>query len=298
LAYINENRAPDLVSVHPKCIYLILDIQEGNQEVITFDGDFDSTLTFSDIDGDGKVEIITTNSSKIYAFNEKLYLEANFPITIPNQYIGKTFQPNVLTTDVDGDQILDIIVTLEDVGILAYNFRGELIDGFPKALPNSVTEQSVLMDNENGTFIVTSNSAGTDIVGLYLTDEPLSENAWYCYGGNSSRSFFYTKLSQSPTSSATGLLNQKKTFNWPNPTKNNRTAIRYFPTADCNIAIDIYDLAGDFITSFKDSDPLINDYNEIEWNVSDIANGVYFAVVKATSGSKTESKIVKIMVIH
>ncbi|MCK4641478.1 MAG: T9SS type A sorting domain-containing protein, partial [Candidatus Marinimicrobia bacterium] len=247
---------------------------------------------------DGKVEIIAKNSTEIYAFNENLTIEANFPVSVPNQYSGKIFLPNILTTDVDGDQILDIIVTLEDVGILAYNFHGDLIDSFPKALPNSVTEQSVLMENENGAFIVTSNSAGTDIVGLYLSDESLSENAWYCFGGDVEHSFHYPIISQGDAVTSNGLLDQKKTFNWPNPTKNNRTAIRYFPTADCNIAIDIYDLAGDFITSFKDSDPLINDYNEIEWNVSDIANGVYFAVVKATSGSKTESKIVKIMVIH
>lgn len=75
------------------------------------------------------------------------------------------------------------------------------------------------------------------------------------------------------------------------------TRIRYFPNKSCEISIDIYDLAGDFITSFKDSDPLINVYNEIEWNVSNVESGVYFAVVKATSGSKTDSKIVKIMVI-
>ncbi len=300
LAYIDENIQADLVILHSEQLYLILNPLDDVSEIITYDGEFDSTLAFSDIDGDGKVEIIAKNSTEIYAFNENLTIEGNFPVSVPNQYSGKTFQPNVLTTDVDGDQILDIIVTLEDVGILAYNFHGDLIDGFPKALPNSVTEQSVLMDNENGAFIVTSNSAGTDIVGLYLSlsGDPLSENAWYCFGGDVEHSFHYPIISQGDAVTSDGLLNQKKTFNWPNPTKNNHTAIRYFPTADCNIAIDIYDLAGDFITSFKDSDPLINDYNEIEWNVSDIANGVYFAVVKATSGSKTESKIVKIMVIH
>ncbi|HCL00361.1 MAG TPA: hypothetical protein DHW42_09710, partial [Candidatus Marinimicrobia bacterium] len=284
LAYIDENSQADLVVLHSERLYLILNPLADASEIITYGGEFDSTLAFSDIDGDGKVEIITKNSSEIYAFNEKLYLEANFPITIPNQYSDKSFKPHLLTTDIDGDQILDIIVTLEDVGILAYNYSGKLISGYPKALKNSQTDQSTLMDNENGTFLITSNSAGSDITGCYLTDLPLSDDAWYCYGGNSSRSFFYTKSSRSTTSSATGLLNQKKTFNWPNPTKFDRTAIRYFPTAECDISIDIYDLAGDFITSFRDSNPLINDYNEIEWNVSNVANGVYFAVVKASSG--------------
>ena len=298
LANINENQVSDLIVVRLDQISLVLDVQDDNQEILTFSGEFDSTLTFSDIDGDGKVEIIVKNSTDIYAFNENLTLENNFPISVPNLYSGKTFLPNVLTTDVDGDQILDIIVTLEDVGILAYNFHGDLIDGFPRALPNSVTEQSVLMENENGTFIVTSNVNGTEIVGLYLTDDPLSENAWYCFGGDAEHRFYYSLVSQSSAIDSDDLLNKAKTFNWPNPTKNNRTAIRYFPLADCDIDITIYDLAGNFIKSFTDTTPLIGDVNEIGWDVSSIANGVYFAVVKASSGSKSESKIVKIMVIH
>ncbi|MBU1635824.1 T9SS type A sorting domain-containing protein, partial [bacterium] len=298
LANINSNQTPDLVAVHPERLTLILDIREESQEIITFDGEFDSTLAFSDIDGDGKVEIIVKNETGIYALNENLTLENNFPISVPNIYTGKSFLPNILTTDVDGDQILDIIVTLEDVGILAYNFHGDLIDGFPRALPNSVTEQSVLMENENGTFIVSSNISGTKIVGLYLSDGPLSENAWYCFGGDVGHSFYYPVIPQSSAVISDGLLNKTKTFNWPNPAKNNRTAIRYYPLADCDIDITIYDLAGNFIKSFTESTPLVNDVNEIEWDVSNIANGVYFAVVKASSGSKSESKIVKIMVIH
>lgn len=298
LAYINENQIPDLIAVQPERLSLITDLQAESQTIITFDGVFDSTIAFSDIDGDGKVEIIVKNDTEIYAFNEQLTLEANFPVAVPNLYQGKTFQANVLTTDVDGDQIPDIIVTLKDVGVLAYNFSGDLIAGFPRALPNSITEQSALLENEDGTFMVTSDSAGTAIVGLYLTDEPLSANAWYCFGGNTGHNFYYPVVTQNNAVASDGLLNKTKTFNWPNPTKNNRTAIRYYPTADCDIDITIYDLAGNFIKSFTDTNPLINDYNEKEWDVSNIANGVYFAVVKASSGSKSETKIVKIMVIH
>ncbi|MBN2600629.1 MAG: T9SS type A sorting domain-containing protein [Candidatus Marinimicrobia bacterium] len=297
-ANINNNQIPDLIVVYSDLISLVMDIQDETQEILTFGGEFDSTLAFPDIDGDGKVEIIVKNAMEIYALNENLTLENNFPISVPNIYIGKKFLPNVLTTDVDGDQILDVIVTLEDVGILTYNFHGDLIDGFPRALPNSVTEQSVLMENEKGTFIVTSNITGTEIIGLYLTNDPLSENAWYCFGGDVEHSFYYPVISHTTAVTTDNLINKTKTFNWPNPAKNNRTAIRYFPLADCDIDITIYDLAGNFIKSFTDSSPLINDYNEIEWDVSNIANGVYFAVVKASAGSKSENKIVKIMVIH
>jgi hypothetical protein len=298
LAYLDENDQVDLVVNYPDQLHLIRDFLSTALVSYYYNGQFDSMLAFGDIDGDGRVEVLAKNDHEIFAFNEALVMEGNFPIRVPNQYAGKSFVPHLLTSDVDGDQILDIIVTLEDVGILAYNYRGRLIAGYPRALPNSRSDQSVLMENGRGTFLLTANQNGNQLIGLYLTDQPLSPDSWYCSGGHPCQSYFYSKKSQSSVITGGGLLNKKKTFNWPNPTKNDQTAIRYYPNSDCNIEINIYDLAGDFITSFKDSHPLVGDYNEITWNVGGIANGVYFAVVKATSGTKTESKIIKIMVIH
>jgi len=298
MGYINDNQITDLVVLYTDMLSLVLDIQSDFTETRSVSGTFDSTLAFSDIDGDGKIEIIAKNASQIFAFNEHLKLINNFPVSVPNLYSGESFLPNILTTDVDGDQIPDIIVMMKDVGAFVYNFRGTLIPGFPRALPNSNTEQSVLLENDSGTFILSPNLDGTALAGVYLTSNPLSENAWYCFGGNVEHSYYYPVTPQTAPQTSDGLLNQSKTFNWPNPTKNNRTLIRYFPTSDCDIDITIYDLAGNFIKSFSDSSPLVNDVNEVEWDVGNIANGVYFAVVKASSGGRSESKIVKIMVIH
>lgn len=298
LAYINGNALLDIVAVGSDRLCLLLDESGDAPGLLTYTGSFDPTLAFADIDSDGKVEIITKNESRIFAFNENLILEANFPISVPNLHRGQTFQPHILTTDVDGDGIADIIAMLAGVGILVYNYHGHLIDGFPRAIPSSLTEKSVLMENENGTFLLSSNLAGTKIVGVYLTTNPLSEDAWYCFGGDVQHSFFYPVIPTEESESADRLLDKAKIFNWPNPTKNNRTAIRYYPMSACKIEITIYDLAGNFIKSFSDAQPLVNDYNEKEWDVSNIANGVYFAVVQASAGGKTESKIVKIMVVH
>lgn len=298
LAYINGNTLVDIVAVSSGRLFLVLDGSDAEPDIVTYDGVFDSTLAFSDIDGDGKIEIIAKNESRIFAFNENLVLEANFPVSVPNLHGGKIFQPHILTTDVDDDGIVDIIATLADVGVLAYNYRGNLIDGFPRALPNSISEKAVLLENENGVFLLSSGAEGTELVGVYLTTSSLSEDAWYCYGGDPQRSFYFARTPADNSVASDGLLDKAKTFNWPNPTKNNRTAIRYFPTSDCKIDITVYDLAGNPIKSFGDEHPLVNDYNEIEWDVSKIANGVYLAVVQASAGSKSESKIVKIMVVH
>jgi hypothetical protein len=111
-AYINNDDMMDIVLVYPDAVKLILDPFEDSQTILSVKGDFDSTLAFSDIDGDQRIEIIVKNSTEILAYNEVLILEANFPLSVPNQYIGKSFQQHVLTTDVDGDGIHDIVTTL------------------------------------------------------------------------------------------------------------------------------------------------------------------------------------------
>ena len=38
--------------------------------------------------------------------------------------------------------------------------------------------------------------------------------------------------------------------------------------------------------------------NEIDWQVGDIASGIYLCQIEADAGGKKESRIIKIMVIH
>ncbi|MBL7135654.1 MAG: T9SS type A sorting domain-containing protein [Candidatus Marinimicrobia bacterium] len=300
LGYLNENNIPDIVMMLNFRLILLLDPGSSIQNLIERTPSYlrSPGIVLSDIDGDNRVEIISYSSDGIYAFTDHLKLEANFPISIPNQYIGKTsIFDHILTTDIDGDGILDILLHMFNVGDIAFNYTGEVIKGFPMTFDNPSMQSSILINSISGTVQIAYSLDRRHIILTKISSEYLSENAWSSFSGGPDNDYFYKERTEVPVNTSGSLLNKKKTFNWPNPTKNNRTAIWYFPTADCNIAIDIYDLAGDLMKSFKETSPLINDYNEIEWNVSNVESGVYFAVVKATSGSKIDSKIVKIMVI-
>jgi hypothetical protein len=301
VGFIDANNIPDVVTVNRNGIELILNPGSVSVELKSYavHSSYGDHLALSDIDGDTRPEILLQTSYDLYAFNEALLLENNYPISVPNQFRGTMFDTQLLTSDVDGDGLVDVITMLDYTGIISFNYRGELIDGFPKSFPMLLDGTvSLLSFNDNLVFCGRTAEPAGYYTAIQLSDNVLSQDAWYTSGGNRKRNNYYSLIPSGNGIVSNGLLNKHKTFNWPNPTKFNRTAIRYFPTAECDISIDIYDLAGDFITSFRDSNPLINDYNEIEWNVSNVANGVYFAVVKASSGSKTESKIVKIMVIH
>ncbi len=302
VGFIDENEIPDVIAVNQNSIELLLNPGTPSAVLESYDvhssyGDF---LALSDIDGDTRPEILLQTGYDIFAFNEALVLENNFPISVPNQFRGDMFSCQLLTNDLDGDGILDLLTMMEySSSVIAFNYKGEIIDRYPKSMPLLLDgTASLLSFDDNLVFCGRTAEPAGHYSAIQFNNFPLSENSWYTGKGNRQHNNYYAMVPSGSGIVSEGLLNKSKTFNWPNPSKNNHTAIRYYPTADCSIAIKVYDLAGNLITTFNDSNPLINDYNEKEWNVTNIANGVYFAVVKASSGSRTESKIVKIMVIH
>jgi len=238
----------------------------------------------------------------VYAFNEELTFENNFPISVPFILGGIQFGAELLTADLDGDGNKDIVINTVSA-LLAFNNKGELLGDFPKAADEQSSGTGLLINSAKGIVYIaqTQSDASVDeydqISATVISAQSLATDDWICYGGNAARQFYSAVKSQSRTIESNSLLDHAKTFNWPNPAKDNQTFIRYFPNKECNIAIDIYNLSGDLVTNFKDSAPLVGEPNEKEWNTGGVESGVYFAVVKAKSGSKSDSKVVKILVV-
>jgi hypothetical protein len=64
------------------------------------------------------------------------------------------------------------------------------------------------------------------------------------------------------------------------------------------VEVNIYDVAGYFVTRFSMDSPIQGETNETIWDIRQIQSGVYFANVTATKGNDSESKILKIAVVH
>lgn len=91
------------------------------------------------------------------------------------------------------------------------------------------------------------------------------------------------------------LVEKKSIYNWPNPNLDSFTYIRMRLNAPAKVNISIIDMAGDpaFNTSFEGNTGI----NEYKWNLSNIASGIYFARVEVSKGAKSESALIKIMVV-
>lgn len=302
IGYLNNNEFDDIVICTEDKIHLLIDIttEEDTSFSYSLPKGYYPYPVLSDIDNDNQVELIVASEREIYAFTGQLILESSFPIPIPTQYSSRYFEPNILTSDINGDGNLEIITSISKIGIVAFDRFGNMLEDFPKCIPNHISFSNILINSQNGTEFITvgfTRENNCSLFRILISDLHISESGWLCYGGSPDRKYFYEAKSKPPDITSESLLDKDRTFNWPNPVKDNSTYIRFFPNKECEVSINIYDLAGDFIKKFENSSPMVGDYNEIEWDVSNIESGVYFAVVRAEKGSKTDSKIVKIMVI-
>ncbi len=304
IAYLDDNDYSDVVWSDSQALNVILNVGTTNQTEISFQGNFLPEIAFGDLDDDNCVETIVMTSDKVYAFNANLLVENNFPVPIPAQLTGQQCGAGLLISDLDGDGQNDILVATTG-GLIGFNNKGKLLANFPLNFPAHSRNSGILIDSPSGTIFCgvsftsgNANSENGTIQASFVSAQHLSGDAWRCYLGNAAGQCFFSRRSQIHPGDGQALLDKTRTFNWPNPTLNDRTYLRYFPQKNCTIKIDIYDLAGELITSLEDKSPVVGDYNEKTWHVTNVASGVYFAVVTASSGSTTETKIVKILVIR
>jgi hypothetical protein len=66
---------------------------------------------------------------------------------------------------------------------------------------------------------------------------------------------------------------------------------------NAKVKIHIFDTAGTLVDEFSGPGEGEVD-NEIPWNVSSVASGIYLCKIEAKSNSRSESKLIKIMVVH
>jgi hypothetical protein len=93
-------------------------------------------------------------------------------------------------------------------------------------------------------------------------------------------------------------------INYPNPFRNT-TSITYLLTdvTDDFVEVRIYTVAGRKIRTLREADPTVVNYRSIEWDGRDemgeeVANGVYFARLKAKQGDHEIEKTIKMAKIR
>ena len=104
----------------------------------------------------------------------------------------------------------------------------------------------------------------------------------------------------SPEQTMSFLKTPSMAYNYPNPAPSagygDRTIFRYYTASDADVRIDIYSIAGNMVANLEDR-AIGGKYNEIEWDISDIASGVYLYVLEIQPASGFKQVIKKKLAI-
>ncbi len=251
-----------------------------------------STPTICDINGDGQQEIILTADNKIYAINKFGVVLDNFPYSIPNV---TSITSGVAVADLNGDNIAEVIFGTGDGRVYAYSINGRILDGFPINTGGRVRSTPAII-NSNGNFgILVYSEDGY----LYGYKTPWAYNDTRVLWKNFLRNSAHTNDGAGSLGTVTSTqpcLPSDKVYNWPNPAYGKSTNIRYFLNGDVTaISIKIMDLSGELVTTLTGTTNKGLD-NEVQWDISTVQSGIYFAVLEL-SGGCSETASIKIAVV-
>ena len=260
--------------------------------VINNDGSIDSvrgSASMADLDLDGSTEYIYES-----------YLISGDPLSVTNieakHLNGITvsgFPLDTMTTrgtplikDLIGDEHPEIVVQNAEGEIIVINWQGEL-----EYRLTDYGNLICLSEYEGRNAIVTESA-------IWLFDEVSDNygNEWTSthHDFGNTRTLHLNIPKRIPESS---LIDKDKTYAYPNPVYDGKVKLRIAVESADKVEIMIYDFAGFFVKKFTMDNLTQGFIHEEWWNVDDVESGVYFANITATSGTKSESEILKIGVI-
>ncbi|NUO79800.1 VCBS repeat-containing protein [candidate division KSB1 bacterium] len=254
-------------------------------------------MAIGEINRDGRKEIVFASGNELFACNANGVLVENFPLTIGK---AKSFRSDYnlapILADVDGDGAQDVIVAGSEGNVYAFRFDGSHVSGFPLAMAGAGLGSFAIGDFENDGKLELVGVSGNGYVHAWRLPQSSTKADWPMYYHDATQTS-YNSVKETPVIVTGDLMPPQSVYNYPNPTENNATRIRYRLNASARVKISIYDVAGDLVTELEGPGAAQTD-NEIEWNVSNVQSGVYLARVEAEGESEKAVKMIKIAVVR
>lgn len=279
-------------------------VSSPEEGIHTVDAPF-IAVTFPRSDGQAEDQFsyIANGNNQIYAFNSNLTLRSEFPVKVyPKIQENDLFLSPLSGVFPSHDNVNDAgIVVCDPAGMLVgYDVDGRMLPDFPLAAGDSVIASPALLDidGDGDQELACVTISG----GLLIWDFPSGDQnnnfalfSWsQQYGSPGNINRLSTSPGNTPASGGDALL--AEAYNWPNPNNDNYTFIRYRLTDNAEVAIKIFDIAGDLVQEF--SGPGVgNSDNEVRWDLSNVQSGVYIGRIQADVSGRNEVKIIKIAVV-
>ncbi len=250
-----------------------------------------------DWDGDGRVDVVGLNETRnqIEAVNQDGGSLNGFPLSAPT---GMRFVGTPLFATLSGDSEAMMLITAADslsMVILAYDRQMRPMAGFPLLVGSlTQTDDQPIHPVLHGPILYAAAPNG-EIKAWRFPD--IENVQWGSRYGSFENGKVTGPLIDSPTAlPGVSLLDADETYNWPNPA-DDITHIRFKTSRPASVEIRLISQDGKtvFTTMMNTPGGLAT---EIPIQTDRLGNGVYYANVKATADGESESRTIKIAVIH
>ena len=243
-----------------------------------------SRLAIGDIDQDGLDEIIEGTDSYITCYNPNGSICNGFPV------LG-SYHGNIVIGNLGGDEdeYPEIIVRSDGVinfishdGELDYQISSQSLSDLYLS-PIWISEPIVALVDGNRLLNFNINNVFSG--NIY----------WAGPNGGYNNQPDVSGPHESPDYSAQSGISVF--YNYPNPTKDDRTSFRFFIPESEKAEIKIYSSSGFLVKKISDITFTANEYNEVLWDVSDQLSGLYLAnLIIYDNGKQSDSKFAKVLV--
>jgi hypothetical protein len=247
-----------------------------------------ATITsIADLDRDGTLDIIVGQGGSLYAYNYRGTVLDNFPFKVSD---GGSILGSPSIVGITNSSSKAIIFGTSNGHLYAIDSEGKILKGFPLQTGGILSSPAI----SAGYLVVASTDSS---VYFYKTGSLFDTSRIYWTGYLSDKyhsNFVENKGAVSAKS--TELLPSSFAYNWPNPVYDRTTNIRYYLSRSAIVKIRIYNMAGELVDDFS-GPGIANLDNEVQWDVSKVQSGVYFAQIRASAGGEEKTAIIKIAVV-
>jgi len=293
LSDVDGDGKTDIVVNNKKGLYLL--DHEGRVKPgwpVFFDRPSVASPAVGNIDDDPYSEIVVANGNKLYAFNYNGTLVTGFPVVVSEK---RSVQSSPIIVDVDGRIGGEIIIGSPDGRLCAYDGRGNPVAGFPLTLGGG-THSTPMAFEFNGRSATMELAAAADDGRLYIWSLPAQPQwtaGWCRFHAVPDNSGFLPNSGQGFPQSRDMAWNL---YLYPNPVKKAQGRIR-FSAGDVSWGnCKVFNLAGDLVQSLDFTAQPRTD-NEIKWDTSNLASGVYIIRVEVSGMGGTKVLTCKAAVI-
>ena len=236
-----------------------------------------------DLDLDASADLLALDENGLlWAFNSDLILMSGFPIKIE-------LQAPILVRNLFNDAYPEIVAkAVDSSSMYIFDSQGNI----QHRIATHKNDPLIALGELNGQNSVLTQST------IYQFG-PASEtqgNEWSFEHGHPGRT---RALDLDYTFDKTHSSILTRCYSYPNPIREGLGTLRVETVGSKKVNITIYDLAGFYIRSFNtDLFQTGHQISEWVWDVTDVEPGVYFAHVAASGEQGTETRIIKVAVIH